>query len=524
MLTLLLLLSCSCLLCCLLTPLAGLLASRCNLVDRPDARRKLHGRSIPLAGGLAVLLSGCVVLGGAFLIANPLQEFLVAGSSSFLGLFVAAALICGLGVLDDFNLLRGRHKLLGQIVAAGVVIAFGVRVDRVEVFGHGFEMGILALPFTLFWLLGAINSINLLDGMDGMLGCVGFILSLALAGMAVLQGQWAMACVAATLAGTLLGFLCWNLPPASVFLGDAGSMLVGLTIGVVAIQTSLKGTATAVMIAPLGLLTIPFLDTAAALVRRKLTGRSIYSTDRGHLHHCMLRRGLSVRVVLALVSLFATLTVVGALASLALKNEIIAVLTTMAVVCVLIATRLFGHSEYELIRQRLGRLVSSFTKSRADRPPMDLEIHLQGTNNWGALMEAVTGQAETLNLRMVSLDVSAPALHEQYHARWRRSEEKVDEVQWRAEVPLLVADRLVGSLLVSGSPDGQALGVKVAALCRLIEEYQRNGCCKESMGRWRKEHAASIYPEVAPWQAAPVQDIPVGTGSSPTISRRGVSV
>src|SRR6202030_4372170 len=103
--------------------------------------------------------------------------------------------------LDDFQCLRGRQKLLGQTAAVGVVMAFGVRVDHIELFGWSIELGVLAIPATLLYLLGAINSMNLLDGMDGMLGCVGFIITIAVAGMAVLGGHWAPACVAATLAG-----------------------------------------------------------------------------------------------------------------------------------------------------------------------------------------------------------------------------------------------------------------------------------------------------------------------------------
>src|SRR5262249_15282924 len=154
--------------------------------------------------------------------------------------------------------------------------------------------------------------------------------------------------------------------PARIFMGDAGSMVVGLVVGVLGIQSSLKAPATVALVAPLAVLTIPFLDTAAAIVRRKLTGRSIYATDRGHLHHCLLRRGYSTRVVLAWVSLFCVLTGAGALASLALKNELLAFCTALTVVAVLIVTRFFGHAEFQLIRKRLAHLVFSFLKTRGD--------------------------------------------------------------------------------------------------------------------------------------------------------------
>ena len=141
---------------------------------------------------------------------------------NLLGLLAGGLMICAVGVADDFGLLRGRHKLMGQLAAALVVVAFGVRVDRVALFGWQIDLGLTAVPFTLFFLLGAINSLNLLDGMDGLLSSVGLVLCLALGAMALLGGHMTAAWVALALAGALAGFLFYNFPPASVFLGDSG--------------------------------------------------------------------------------------------------------------------------------------------------------------------------------------------------------------------------------------------------------------------------------------------------------------
>ena len=290
-----------------LTPLFRALARRCHLVDRPDAHRKLHGRVIPAVGGPPLLLAVVVAVGLGLCwpgTAEGLRRW------DLLGLLEGGLLICAVGVADDFGLLRGRHKLMGQLAAAAVVVAFGVRVNRIVLFGCQIELGLLALPFTLFILLGAMNSLNLLDGMDGLLSSVGLILCLALGAMAFLAGQTTAAWVALALAGALVGFLYYNFPPASVFLGDSGSMLIGLTVGVLAIQSSLKGPATVALAAPAALLTLPIFDTSAAILRRRLTGRSVYCTDHGHVHHCLQRRGLG-RAVLLLVSALGLLTTAG---------------------------------------------------------------------------------------------------------------------------------------------------------------------------------------------------------------------
>jgi UDP-GlcNAc:undecaprenyl-phosphate GlcNAc-1-phosphate transferase len=456
---------------CILTPLARSLATNLGLVDHPDSRRKMHERAVPLAGGVAVLAAVCLVLGIGLAVSPALQSYFAEHPTHFLGLLLAALAICALGVLDDCRCLRGRHKLLGQVFAVGIVIAFDVQIRAIHLFGTDIDLGILSLPITFLWLLGAVNSLNLLDGMDGLLGSVGVIVTVTMAAMAILGGHLGTACVAAALAGALLGFLCYNFPPASVFLGDAGSMLIGLVIGVLGIESSLKAPATVTLIAPMVVLTIPFFDTLAAILRRKLTGRSIYTTDRGHLHHCLLQRGLSVRRVLLLVCLLTGLAGVGAFTSLALRNEALAVLASFAVVSILVISRRFGHAELELFAKRLGHLFGSFLE-----PPgksRRLEVHLQGNADWKGLIRSVTDCAFDLNLQAVRLDVNAPALHEEYHGEWDRFDEALEHrLLWHVELPLAARSRKIGALQVTGYHDAEPLAEKVAVLARLIGEFE----------------------------------------------------
>lgn len=474
MTTLLLILGLSLGVCLVLTPLVRVLAARCGLVDRPDGRRKTHARATPVAGGLAVLLSCGSALAVALIAPTALQDDLAGQRTSLLGLLLAAVVICVVGLVDDYRGLRGLHKLLGQLAAVGVVMSFGLVVRNVRLFGINFDLGPLAIPFTAFWLLGAINSLNLIDGMDGLLSSVGLIVSLALAAMAVLAGQWAAACIAVALAGALLGFLRYNFPPASIFLGDCGSMLVGLVVGVLAVHSSLKTGAAVALAAPLVVLTIPIFDTAAAITRRKLTGRSIYTTDRGHLHHCLLRRGLSSRRVLLLISLFCLVTGAGALASLALDNELLALVAALAVVGVLVTARLFGYVECLLIKEHLVALAAWFLRGRANGQAHELAVRLQGSADWKELWDAVTARADELCLKAVRLDVNAPALHESYHARWDRPDGETNSPHslWRAEIPLVAHRQAIGRLEITGHQDHQAVWEKIAALCKLVEEWE----------------------------------------------------
>lgn len=451
------------------TRLALVIGRRIGLVDQPDGRRKIHSHVVPLVGGIAVFISTVLVLAIAFTAPGPFSDAAQSVGRELLGLFLGSAVICAVGIIDDYRHLRGRYKLVGQIIAVAIVMITGVRVEIVTVFGWNLELGWLMIPFTMFWLLGAINSLNLLDGMDGLLGTVGTIVCLAFAVMAAMCGHFINACVAAALAGSLVGFLRYNYPPARVFLGDAGSMLVGLVIGVLAIRCSLKGPATVALAAPAALLILPILDTAAAVVRRKLTGRSIFSTDRGHLHHCLLRGGLSRQRILLLVSGLCLLTVFGALGSVAYRNESLAILSAAVVVFTLVASGLFGKAEVMLLLKSLRDYAGSVIGTQ--RTGRQLEVRLQGSAKWCGLWKELTGSADRLKLRSISLDVNSPAHHEGYHARWCQSSVKYGEEPncWSAVILLSAWGQTIGQVAVTGHPDTVPVWQKLAELTRLTD-------------------------------------------------------
>lgn len=440
-----------------------------GLVDHPDGRRKTHARITPLVGGLAIFGAVTATLGLVLFMPGSVADDLTSQSSQWLGLLLAAALIVAVGVADDLGRLRGRHKLFGQTIAALIVVQAGLAARSLHLFGARLDLGPLTVPFTVLWLLACINSLNLLDGMDGLLGTVGLILCLALAGAAAAVGAPGPALVALALAGALAGFLCFNLPPASVFLGDAGSMLVGLMIGALSLETLRTETGGFPLAVPLALLTLPFCDTAAALARRTLTGRSIYATDRGHLHHCLLRRGLSVRRVLVYVALLCLTLTAGALLALACTNESIALGGSVAVVAFLLLSGLFGTAEAVLVRKRLAALVN-----RARGRSRQTEVALQGSAAWSDLWGEVVACAPRLKLVAVRLNVNVPALHEGYHARWDAGHADSDETlrTWRVELPLRVGDIVLGRLEAVGRCDGRPVEAHVVGVTEMARAFE----------------------------------------------------
>jgi len=442
-----------------LTPAVRWIALRTGLVDHPDGRRKLHARPIALGGGVAVFVATVLSVACGVALFPSLQKSIGQDNLSFLfGLLASSSMIVVIGLVDDRYHLRGRQKLLGQIAATSILVASGLVVKEVQVFDWKIELGLLSIPFTMFWLLGAINALNLIDGLDGLAGGVGMILSLAISAMAWMTLHESDSLIALALCGALFGFLLYNLPPASIYLGDAGSMLIGLLLGALAMRSSFKLPATVALMAPTVIWSIPILDVGMAILRRKLTGRSIYETDRGHLHHCLLRRGFSGRTTLFSIGLFCIVTSIGALVSIARQNEWLAAVSAVAVFLTLVATRLFGYAECLLLGERLKAIFSSILPIPSWKPgntASPVHARLTGTRDWEDLWETLTEYADRFDLTSVQLNVNLPALNEEYHVNWNRRERGPERQQWATDIPLIAGGITVGRLKITGrSEDG----------------------------------------------------------------------
>ena len=436
-----------------IAPIVALIARRFGMVDRPDGQRKLHVRIVPLAGGPTVLVSLFAGLAAAMWMSPTLLQA-TEGDLKFLTLLgVSGSLIVLLGIVDDRFGLRGRQKLFGQFIAALFMIPSGIAIRKIQVFGIPIEFGDFAALVTVFWILGAINALNLIDGVDGLASTIGIVLSLSVAGVTVIVGgRDDGLMISLSLAGALCGFLVFNFPPARMFLGDSGSMLIGLVVGCIALKCSVKQFTAMALVMPTAIWAIPIFDVAMAIVRRRLTGRSIYSTDHGHLHHCLVRQGHSGSRLLLVVGSLCGLTGLGAIAAAAFHNEAIAVVGVALALAILVATRSFGAAELTLLTNRVRRFASSlFRRAEGVKPVLhDEQVQLHGKQEWHQLWHTLTEFADHFEMDAVELLVNIPSVGEEYHATWR-SRSKVEQHEaWRSEIPLIIDDQRIGHIKVVG--------------------------------------------------------------------------
>ena len=460
----------------LITPLVRAVATRMGLTDRPDSHRKLHGKPIPLGGGVCILFSMwgrwqyCV----CSITACEIRYWRIPRSFGILsGCSWPAWRLWCLGLLDDRFVVRGRHKLMGQILVSVLLCYIGYDIQHIRLFGWQIELGLLSVPVTIGWLVLATNSLNLIDGIDGLASTVGILLSVTLASLALLNGHRNEALILASLAGATLGFLPYNFPPARMFLGDAGSMLIGMSLGAVSITGALKGPTVAGLAAPLAIWTIPLFDTFAAIVRRKLTGRSLYMSDRSHLHHCLYQISGSARRTIYLVVLACVGTCIGALASVSLKSDLFAMISAFSVIGVLIATRTFGYGEMQLLATNLRRFTQWILPLRPQLPPQRRTVHLQGSRHWEALWDSLMDFTGEFNLTRMRLDVNIPSVHEDYHAAWVRPSYDDRSPQWQTEIPLRRGDQPLGQLVVAGLHDGFSACGQIAKFMDALRDFER---------------------------------------------------
>jgi UDP-GlcNAc:undecaprenyl-phosphate GlcNAc-1-phosphate transferase len=266
------------------TPFVAKLALRVGAVDEPR-ERGLASRRTPLLGGLAIL-AGVLVASAIWL---PITD-------ETRGILLGAALITAVGAIDDVVELAPQWKLLGQIAAAVIPVAAGVKVGNITFpFLGAIDFGAAGGVLTVIGLVALMNVVNFSDGVDGLAAGVCAISAVAFSIIAFDLGRTGAGVLAAIVAGAALGFLIHNFHPASIFMGDCGALLLGFLLGCVAIQGSLKTNALIALVGPLAILAVPFLDTGFVVARRLKYRRAPWSADAHHFHHRMARIGFSQR-------------------------------------------------------------------------------------------------------------------------------------------------------------------------------------------------------------------------------------
>jgi UDP-GlcNAc:undecaprenyl-phosphate GlcNAc-1-phosphate transferase len=301
----------------LLTPLVRNLAWHFGIVDQPDQQRKIHAAPIPRMGGVAIF-AAVICSYGLLLVARLSSGAIVwEGLPLVLRLLPAFAIVFITGLIDDIVSLRPWKRLTAEFVAAILAWFGGIHVSALG--GHSFSAIAVSFAVTLFWIVACTNAINLIDGVDGLATGVSLFAALTMLIAAILGHNFSMALAIVPLVGALLGFLRYNFNPASIFLGDCGSLSLGFLLGCYGAVWSEKSTTLLGMTAPLMVLAVPLLDVGVAILRRFISGKPIFVADRSHIHHKLLSKGLTPR---RLVLVIYAICGIGATASLLLTvNE-----------------------------------------------------------------------------------------------------------------------------------------------------------------------------------------------------------
>lgn len=302
----------------LVTPLVKKFAIKIGAIDKPNYR-KVHQKVMARLGGLAIYIG---FLAG-FIILQPESPYV-------LPILLGSFIIILTGFLDDMTELSAKWKLFGQILAAVVVVFGGVRVEFINLpFEGQLYLGWFSIPLTLLWIIGITNAINLIDGLDGLAAGVSSIVLITIASLAIFQGDVFVASIGVILLGSTLGFLIYNFNPAKIFMGDTGALFLGYMISVISLL-GFKNVTVFSLLIPVIILAVPISDTLFAIVRRLVQKKPLSAPDKSHLHHCLLRLGLShkqtVLAIYAMTAFFGLAAVMLTMSTLWISMMIICVI------------------------------------------------------------------------------------------------------------------------------------------------------------------------------------------------------
>ena len=353
------------------TPVARSFARKVGAVDVPKDARRVHDHPIPRLGGLAIFL-GFILSVVLFADVNMQVR----------GILLGAIVIVVVGAIDDIMPLPAVLKLVVQIGAALIAVAFGVRIEllsnpNIWSSAEFLNLGIWSVPVTVMWIVGITNSVNLIDGLDGLAVGVSAIASMAMLVVSLVLGQINTAILLAALVGACIGFMPYNLNPAKIFMGDTGALLLGYVMATVSITGLLKFYAIISFTVPLLALGLPIFDTLFAIIRRLLKGQNPMRPDRGHFHHRLIDMGLSQKQAVAILySISAVLGLAAVLITTSgeMKALILVVAFCLAITIGIVIMRGL-HAEKEKREQLAAeeKTAEETIQKREEKPPVETE-------------------------------------------------------------------------------------------------------------------------------------------------------
>jgi UDP-GlcNAc:undecaprenyl-phosphate GlcNAc-1-phosphate transferase len=463
--------------------------------DQTRSTRKVHARPIPRLGGIAIVIAFFTPLTALLVVDSGVGRQFIANRDLVIALFIGGGAIAALGIYDDFRGCGARLKFTVQFAVALGLWAVGLRIDIITwPFGPPIQLGVLSFPFTLLWIVGVVNAFNLIDGLDGLAGGVAIFAASTNLVLALARGDVLMALSMATLVGAVLGFLLWNFNPATIFMGDTGSMFLGFVLAAVSVKTSTKSGTAVAMIVPVIALGLPIMDTLLAMLRRAFLGRRMFDADRDHIHHrLMSRMNLSHRdavLVLYGLSILFGVTALG----LASANSVQSALLLAAICFVVVvlvrrlgyldprsaqaanATRRRNHQLRQVVRKTLNAVEtsSSLTEVWNALRPLAANLNANRLEFWFYVPKTSSGEREGLHYELeradgagtpveLSIDLGRVDGHSLgvIHATWRDGRLEVDRDD---ELALEQVAQTVTATILRISMPPVAEGAKVVAL------------------------------------------------------------
>jgi UDP-GlcNAc:undecaprenyl-phosphate GlcNAc-1-phosphate transferase len=327
-------------------------------VDVPGPDRHLHPQPVPRLGGVAIWLAFSIVVGAALVIPKLIGPSALLPARTALGLLGPALIVFLMGLCDDLHGLGPYAKFGVQSLAALLLYLGGFGIHRMDLFSSGQTLRTaVGLPLTVLWVVLITNAFNLMDGLDGLAAGSALFSTLVVFVVSLLGGNHFVAFLAVVLAGAVAGFLRFNFNPATIFLGDSGSLFIGFMLSALALAGSQKAPTIVAVAIPVVSFGLPILDVGIAVVRRFLSGKPLFHGDFEHIHHKLLKRGLSQRE--AVLILYGVSALFGVL-SLALLHggEVIALVLVVLGVGVCVGVQQLRYQEFSELRSVVRRAVS----------------------------------------------------------------------------------------------------------------------------------------------------------------------